>query len=284
MLSMQRCRERVRDVMNSERWQVTGTAAQIYQERLVPAIFGPWAPQVAQLADIRPGDRVLDVACGTGLVARLAAQRAGPTGRVTGLDPNPGMLDVAASLPASGAPLSWQQGRAEELPHPDGSFDVVYCQLGLQFFTDRPAGLRQMARVLASGGRLALMVWRSIEYSPGFAALAEALDLHVGAAAGALMRAPFALGDEEHLRGLVEAAGFVQTRIQPAAGTVQFASARDLVLAYGSGSPLAAHLAGVEDATQQTLVATVETALHPWTSDTGLSFPIEALLLAATTP
>jgi len=128
------------------------------------------------------------------------------------------------------------------------------------------------------------MVWRSIEYSPGFAALAEALDRHIGAAAGALMRAPFALGDEDHLRGLVEAAGFVQIRIRAAAGTVQFASARDLVLAYGSGSPLAAHIAGVEDATWRALVATVETALRPWTSDTGLSFPIEALLLSAATP
>jgi ubiquinone/menaquinone biosynthesis C-methylase UbiE len=112
------------------------------------------------------------------------------------------MLEVAASLPTSGAPLAWQQGTAEELPYPDGSFDVVCCQLGLQFFTDRAAGLRQMARVLTSGGRLALMVWRPIEHSPGFAALAEALDRHVGAEAGALMRAPFALGAEEQLRGL----------------------------------------------------------------------------------
>ena len=271
-------------VMSSERWQVVGTAAQIYQERLVPAIFGPWAPRVVQLADIRPGDRVLDVACGTGVVARLAAQQAGPTGRVAGVDPNPGMLEVAASLPASGAPLTWEQGSAEELPYPDGSFDVICCQLGLQFFADRPAGLGQMARVLTSGGRLALMVWRPIEHSPGFAALAEALDRHVGAAAGALMRAPFALGDEAQLRDLVEAAGFVQTRIQQAAGTVRFASARDLVEAYGTGSPLAAHLAGVDDAARDALVAETESALRPWTTETGLSFPIEALLLAATTP
>jgi ubiquinone/menaquinone biosynthesis C-methylase UbiE len=271
-------------VMSSERWQVIGTAAQIYQERLVPAIFGPWAPQVAQLADIRPGDRVLDVACGTGVVARLAAQQAGPIGRVAGVDPNPGMLEVAASIATSGAPLTWQQGSAEELPYPDGSFDVVCCQLGLQFFTDRAAGLRQMARVLTQGGRLALMVWRPIEHSPGFATLAEALDRHIGAAAGALMRAPFAFGDEAQLRELVEAAGFIQTRIQPAAGTVQFASTPDFVEAYGLGSPLAAHLAGVDDAARQALVAETESALSPWTTDTGLSFPIEALLLTATTP
>jgi ubiquinone/menaquinone biosynthesis C-methylase UbiE len=270
--------------MGRERWQVAGSAAQVYQERLVPAIFEPWAPQVVQLAGVGPGDRVLDVACGTGVVTRLAAQRAGPDGRVVGLDLNPAMLEVAVGLPVSGAPVTWRQSSAEQLPFPAGSFDVVCCQLGLQFFADRPAALREMARVLARGGRLVAMVWRPIEYSPGFAALAKALDRHVGAAAGALMRAPFALGDEDELRALVETAGFTQTHIRRAAGAVRFASARDLVLAYGTGSPLAAHLAGVDDATHEALVASVESALGSDKRDRILSFPIEALLLSAVAP
>src|SRR4029453_8672518 len=82
-----------------ERWQVAGNAAQINQSELVPAVFGPWGPRVVELAALRPGLRVLDVACGTGLVARLAAQAVGVDGRVAALDLNPGMLAVASQLP-----------------------------------------------------------------------------------------------------------------------------------------------------------------------------------------
>jgi len=270
--------------MGQERWQVAGTAAEVYQERLVPALFGPWAAQVVGLADVGPGDRVLDVACGTGVVARLAAERAGPRGLVVGLDLNSSMLEVAAGLPAAGAPVTWRQGSAEQLPFPADSFDVVCCQLGLQFFTDRSAALREMARVSAAGGRLAAMVWRPIEFSPGFAAFAEALDQHVGSAAGALMRAPFVLGDDEALRELVDSAGFSQVRIRRASGTVRFASARDMVLAYGAGSPLAAHLAGIDDPTRDALVTAVGSALGSPRPDGEASFPIEALLLSAIAP
>lgn len=146
------------------------------------------------------------------------------------------------------------------------------------------AGSSPVALVKVAAGHAQTFSRGPIEHCPGFAALADALDRHAGAAAGALMRAPFALGDQAQLRELVEAAAFIQIRIRPAAGTVRFASARDLVLAFGSGSPLAAHLAGVDDGTRDALVIEVESALRPWTNDTGLSFRIEALLLAATTP
>jgi ubiquinone/menaquinone biosynthesis C-methylase UbiE len=198
--------------MGDERWQVTGSAAEVYQRQLVPAIFAPWAPRVLDLAAPAAGARVLDVACGTGVVARLAAERVGPGGRVVGLDLNPGMLQVAAGLAVRGAPTRWVQADAGHLPFGDRSFEVVCCQLGLQYVPDRAATLAEMARVLAPGGRLAAMVWRSIEHSPGFALLAEALDRHVGPAAGATMRAPFGLGDEETLRGQVAGAGFQESR------------------------------------------------------------------------
>src|SRR5262249_23266553 len=119
-------------------WQVTGSAPEVYERELVPAVFGAWAPIVVELAHPSPGERVLDVACGSGIVARTAAQRVGPTGWVVGVDLNPGMLSVARSIvltdPRSGAPLRWQEANADSLPFPNHSFDIVYCQLGLQFF------------------------------------------------------------------------------------------------------------------------------------------------------
>ena len=133
-------------------WQVAGNAADVYERALVPAIFAPWAPLVVALAEPKPGERVLDVACGTGVVARFASQRVGRTGGVVGLDLNPGMLAVAAASAAgpaaTGAPIVWREGSAVAMPLADGSFDVVCCQLGLQFFPDRSAALAEMHRVL----------------------------------------------------------------------------------------------------------------------------------------
>src|SRR5215510_6031778 len=152
-------------------WQVAGSAAEVYEKELVPAVFGPWAPLVIDLAHPQKGDR-------------MVANRVGPAGVVVGVDLNPGMLTVArAAWPTdshSSAPVQWHEASADKLPFPNASFNVAYCQLGLQFFTDRAAALREMHRVLAAGGRLALMVWRGIDESPGFAELADALERRVG--------------------------------------------------------------------------------------------------------
>jgi SAM-dependent methyltransferase len=122
--------------VGDERWQVTGSAAEVYERELVPAIFGPWAPRVVALAAPVAGGRVLDVACGTGVVARLAAERVAPDGQVVGLDLNPGMLAVASSVPVAGAPVGWVRASAVRMPFPDRSFEVVCCQLGLQYVPD----------------------------------------------------------------------------------------------------------------------------------------------------
>jgi SAM-dependent methyltransferase len=265
--------------VGDEQWQVAGSAAQVYERELVPAIFGPWAPRVLALAAPAAGARVLDAACGTGVVARLAAERVGADGRVVGFDLNPGMLAVARSLPVGGAPIGWVQATAGRLPFQDRSFEVVCCQLGVQFFPDRSAALAEMARVLVAGGRLVAMVWRSIDHSPGFAVLAKALDRHIGPAAGALMRAPFGLGDEAALRGLVAGAGFQDVRVDRQAGVVRFGSVRELVVAYGAGSPLAGPVGAAGPAARAGLVAEVQAALDPWQGAAGLAFPIEALLV-----
>jgi ubiquinone/menaquinone biosynthesis C-methylase UbiE len=266
-------------------WQVAGSAPEVYERELVPAVFGAWAPILVELAQPRPSERVLDVACGTGIVARIAATRVGPGGAVVGIDLNPGMLSVARSVVSpdsrSAEQLQWQEASADKLPFPDGSFNVVYCQLGLQFFPDRPAALREMHRVLGAEGRLALMVWRGIHESLGFAVLAEALERHVGQAAAAIMRAPFGLSNADELEALVRAAGFQNVAIHQRSGTVRFRSVKRFVLSYVAGSPLAGPVAKADDAARDTLITDVGKALEKYTSSTELAFPIAAHLLSA---
>ena len=265
-------------------WQVAGSAPEIYERELVPAVFGPWAPILIELADPKPGDRVIDIACGTGIVARLAAAKVGPTGIVAGVDLNPGMLSVARSLRTSNdaASVRWQEASADRLPFPGGSFDIVYCQLGLQFFADRPAAAREMRRVLSSTGRLALMVWCSITESPGFEAFAEILERNVSLAAATIMRAPFGLADADELSRLIEAADFRNIKVRQRLGTVEFPSIERFVLSYVAGSPLAGHVSQASDEAREQLTADTKLALEKYVGGRGLSFPISAYLLTAT--
>lgn len=267
-----------------EQWQVAGDAASTYERALVPALFAAWAPPVVDLGAPRSGERVLDVACGTGVVARLAAQRVGPTGVVVGLDLNPGMLAVAAASEAGPgrAPITWREASATSMPFPDSAFDIVYCQAGLQFFPDRPAALREMHRVLVAGGRAGLMVWRGIQQSPGFEALAVALDRHVSAEAAGVMRAPFGFAEADGLRALVADAGFRDISIQAHTRAVCFPSVARFVQDQIAASPLAAHVAKVSDAARAGLVGQVAHALDSYQVEGALTFPIEANLASAT--
>jgi len=142
-----------------EQWQLRGNAAELYERYVVPYILGPWAPGLVELAALQPGEHVLDLACGTGVVARLAATKVEPTGHVTGLDLNAAMLAVARSLPPPpGTSITWVEGSAVAMDLPDASFDVILYQQGFQFFPDQPAALREMHRVLVPGGRVLLSV------------------------------------------------------------------------------------------------------------------------------
>jgi ubiquinone/menaquinone biosynthesis C-methylase UbiE len=156
---------------------------------------------------------VLDVACGTGVVARQAARAVGTTGQVTGLDINEGMLHVARTVaPPVGAPITWREGSVMALPFPDATFDAVLCQWGLEFFPDRAQGLREMARVLVPGGRLGLRVWRALDRQPFQTAVIAALDRHLFSGQDVPSRhallQPFSLADAKALRALVADAGF----------------------------------------------------------------------------
>jgi ubiquinone/menaquinone biosynthesis C-methylase UbiE len=160
-------------------FQLSGSAPEAYQRYGVAAIGAAKAQELVALVALQPGERVLDVACGTGVVARQAAQAVGPTGHVVGLDINNHMLEVARTVaPPVGASIAWREGSVMALPFPDATFDVVLCHWGLEFFPDRAHGLREMARVLVPNGRLGLRVWRALDRRPFQTAVLAALDRH----------------------------------------------------------------------------------------------------------
>ncbi len=202
------------------RGQLTGSAAEVYESFFVPALFAPWPPVVLDAVGLRHGEDLLDVGCGTGVLAREAARRLGDSGSVTGLDVNPGMLAVAGRAPER---VRWVEGPAECLPFGDAEFDRVTSQFVLMFVPDPVLALREMARVTRRGKRVAVATWCAVGESPGYAAMVELLDEVLGRAAAEALLAPFVLGTADVVRGLLgQALGDVQvTRHR---GEARFAS------------------------------------------------------------
>jgi len=245
---------------------------EIYEHGLVPAIFGPWSTKTVALAVPNEGDSVLDVACGTGVVTRLAAQYVGTHGRVIGLDLDPGMVEVARSLPApSDSSIDWKVGDALMLPFPNAMFHIVFCQGGLQFIPDRLTALREMSRVLRLGGRLALMVGQHIQYCPGFAIVVDKLAKSVGWQAAGVLSLPFSLGDAEELRSLMIEAGFQDVIVRPEVKMIRFPSPATFVESLLTGSSIASQ---VDENTKAKLITEVSLELQPFVKHDGFSFPM----------
>jgi SAM-dependent methyltransferase len=203
--------------------QVTASAAEVYEAFYVPSLFGPWAAPTLDAAGVAAGHRVLDVACGTGVVARAARPRVGAGGTVVGLDVNEGMLAVARRVAPD---IEWRAGPAEALPFPDASFDAVVCQFGLQFFSDRTAAIGEMMRVLRPGGRVAATVWNSLPTAPGYAGLVVLLERLFGAEIASELRVPFSLGDPALVRSIFASAGVAEIELATRAGEARFPSLR----------------------------------------------------------
>ena len=269
-----------------EQWQLEGSAAELYQRYFVPLITALWAADLVERSAPRPGERVLDVACGTGVVARLAAERMG-TGRVVGLDLNPGMLAVARTVVQNAGPkVEWHEASVLRMPFPDASFDVVLCQLGLQFFPDRARALAEMFRVLAPGGRLALSVFTAIERTPVAHALADALDRHLAPDASAIKRSEHALSDGRLLENLVSDAGFRDVTVTSVTQTIRIPSPRDYVRLQFLATPQAGMVAdmdaGRRDALVDAITADLVRSLEENSNGAELVSPQECHVLLAT--
>jgi len=194
--------------------------AEYYESYMVPTLFGPWTSHVIQTANPQPGEHVLDVACGTGIVARSVAPYLGAKGRVVGLDLKPNMLAVARSAAErEGLAIEWKEGRAEMLPFPDESFDLVLCQFGLMLFPDRHNALTEMKGVLRTGGRVVLSVWQGLDCHPFYQTIHDVTQRRLGRSA---VQHVFSLGDADELRSLLVDAGFQHVEIEPMSITARF--------------------------------------------------------------
>ncbi|WP_175411385.1 class I SAM-dependent methyltransferase [Streptomyces sp. TRM64462] len=248
--------------------------AENYGSRLVPLLFEPWAEALVDAVGPRPGERVLDLACGTGVVAHKAATRVRPGGAVTGVDLNADMLALARrSTPADdGVSVAWRQADALDTGLPDGAFDIGFCQQGLQFFGDRVTALRELRRVLAPGGRVALSVWCDVR-SPGFHPFEAAFERVLPAPGQAVrfLRAIFDLADPDELRRLLTAAGFRNVEVSRQTRTVRCASAHEWVEAFLGAAPLPAMATPDRDR----IASEVAEELTPCVAN-GLAFPVAA--------
>jgi SAM-dependent methyltransferase len=263
----------------SERGQVTGSAAEVYEEFFVPALFQEWTDPMADAAGLRPGQRVLDVACGTGALTRAVAARVGPNGATIGVDVNDGMLVVARRKAPK---IDWRLGRAEALGFETESFDAVVSQFGLMFFEDRRAALAEMMRVLKRGGRLAVAVWDSLERTPGYLAVTVLLQRLFGDRVAGALRAPFVLGDPSAVQALFAAAGIPDATVTTRKGTARFPSIKAWMYTDVKGWTLADM---IDDAQFARLLEEAEKALRPFLAADGtVVFDASAHIVTATKP
>jgi len=265
-MNLECMRDRSASSQKENTWRLTGNDAERYQQYLVPAVFAPWATDLIERAGLQPGDRVLDVACGTGVVTRLAAQRVGENGMVAGLDLSRDMLAVARTLPRLPGPvIDWREGDALSLPFSSHTFHKVLCQQGLQFFPDRVKALREMHRVLTPNGRVAVSVWYSLSKNPYPAALASAIGKYLGADSTLEIGYPFAFEDPDELRSLLVAAGFRRVTVDDVELEMRVSTMQEFIIGHLSTFPFYAALAAKDPGDLQLFIDEVHKALKSYT-------------------
>jgi ubiquinone/menaquinone biosynthesis C-methylase UbiE len=271
------------DWMNGTDTNPALLAAHNYEKTIVANTMLPFAAFLLEITDLRPGERVVDVACGTGAVVRQAVQIVGPDGAVVGIDLNPAMLAVGQSVVrANGTPVEWREANAQALPLEDNSYDVATCHHGLQFIPDRVGALREMYRVLRPGGRAAAAVWRSLEHNPVSQLIWETVARHLDATVDSLIPS-FSLGNAETLCALFEAAGFADISVHARRHTVrepydpQFI--RRALAGLGNMSPRFAAMSDDErSATIEGVLRETEPALQRYTEGSDRVFPYAAYI------
>ena len=195
------------NAMTKETFRLNSSAASLYEDQKVTAMFGPLARAILDVVAVTTDDRILDVACGTGIVSRTIRNKVSTDTAIAGIDINESMLQLAQKITDDQQKdFSWHHGNVTELPFKENAFTAVFCQQGIQYFPDEQAALKEMNRVLASNGQLILSVWGGA--SDFFVAMAESVSKHINPELGAKYLAPFSFKLMEQLPSMLETAGF----------------------------------------------------------------------------
>lgn len=263
-------------MVNTE-WQLSGNMAERYEEHLVPVIFTPWANDLIARVDFAPGDRLLDLACGTGIVARLAT-RSGVM--ATGGDINPGMLAVAKERSA-GLNATFQLADALDLPFEDESFDAIICQQGLQFFPDKPAAVSECLRVLKPGGRAVFCTARGLEENPLMQAQVAAFSRYFGEEATQAIRAVCGFPDAEKVQALFDDAGFGQVAVETVVLDLEAEDGSAFVNGLMMATPVAERIAAMNQAERTALHDDMLKEFGACYDGAALHFPHSANVVSA---
>ena len=267
--------------MASEDYQISGNAAEIYEAQKVPAIFEPLARKTLDMVQLAPDEVILDVACGTGIVARTARQKLGPGPHIVGTDLNEGMIATARGLVGDNArSCEWHVADVTALPFADATFSVAICQQGIQFFPDREAALHEIHRVMRPGGRILISFWAGA--SEFFAALAAALSRVVSDEVGDRSLAPFAFDDVDAVTTICRELGCVDIL------TTQIAVDRVIDNPYVAipkeilANPVGPAVQAAGDAAMREIAQDTIGALSAFRHGSGLMVPQHAHLVQAT--
>lgn len=261
--------------MATEQFLINTEQAEAYEERFVPALFRQWVEPVLQAAEVGPGDRVLDVACGTGVVARAAAELVAPDGKVTGVDLNPAMLAVARR---KGLEVDWRQGDVAAMPFDEGAFDVVTCQAAIFFFPDPTGALNEMRRVTRQGGRVAVQSFSSLSRQPAYGPWVDMVAKYAGPEAVELLGTYWKLGDPEAMRGRFTDAGLRVTAVHEHTRPAYFPNIETMVLTEVNATPLRDRL---DQAHLDEILAESREVLAPFVQNDCLVIPLAGYVLAA---
>lgn len=273
----------VMQIMTQSGWQIFEKGPEAYERYIVPAWMGAWAEDLVSAGKVIPGKRVLDVACGTGIVARKAALKIGTNGSITGIDVNDGMIQAARSFAARDGILSieWLQGNALCMPFDEGGFDIVLCQQGLQFSPDPLAAVKEMYRVLAPGGTVAVSMWRAFEKIPCFKAFAHTLEGFFGEEASDPFHASCSLGDGRVIKKLMDAGGFRKVHMRLEVKVARHPSPDAFIVGYLAATPLAGQVSNMHAHDRLELFRQIKQSLRDYIDDDGLAAPMECHVITA---
>lgn len=263
----------------STQWQLSQNSAELYERVLVSSILGPAAKNLVGKANLKEGEWVLDVGCGTGAAARFAVNIVGTSGRAVGVDVNQGMLEIAKRKGAEeDVSIEWHQCSIYELPFEDDHFDVVVAAQVVQFLADIPNALKEIHRVLKPGGRFLTSVWSDLKENPYFEALVVSVRNNLGHEVSEGMNAAFRLTNRRHVLDAIRKAKFMGVKAWQEQFVLDLPDLEEFVPSHIQGTPMAQGFEAASDSLQKQIVEDVVETMKPYQDGSIVRTPFRTQL------